>query len=165
MVLAVCSVKSQPLTEKFPPLKQIYDYWKERSFPYVHIYCDTFFYADRIDSRVIDDVEDMLSPDTVIIHQLGTKSMAKESPIYLSKDEKEDLLERLEALKEQKWPQDLFPLSRLVAGEDVAERVRQTARQGTKLESKLCKSINVFPFPCFSVMKNYVFSTLNKMMS
>jgi hypothetical protein len=140
---------AQPGAISFPPLREIFLQWQTKSFPNASITCDTFFYADAVNAQVYNDAKASLNKEKITIPHLNARDTVLESPLYLAADEKKFLLDELDRIRDQKWPGDLFPRSKLIRQEEVIATVGIISRSLQPLEGKLCKKIHSFTAPIF----------------
>lgn len=133
---------------EFELVQTLYKGWERNRFMPYGITCDTFFYIDKVDSDLIETVQEKIRSQHIFDKGIGDKEPLDEKIIF-SRRERRLIIKQLGLLKKNRWSDNLFPHSKMVKSEFVPFLVNLTNRSDDLLEKKLCKSYRLFSEPIF----------------
>ena len=129
------------------PIKDIYKDWMSR-WSFRDVKCDTLYYTENIDNFIIDStIESIKRTDTFTVHSLYRYSNGQ--PLVLTAVEKDYIVNELGSLKTFRWPDKMFPKSKVIRLLAVAEVLRLTEQLKTEDERSMCSIVYAFSKPIF----------------
>lgn len=147
-ILLLFSFLSCYSQNKFDIQDYTYNQWKE-SCDYLQVKCDTFFYADRIDSSSIECVLESLKELTVYKQMDISLVKSKIDSIVFSQKEIDFVKKTMSLNKDFSWPQRLFLNSYRLNRNQIDDFIKRVNESKLELEEKLCKSVFTFSPPFF----------------
>lgn len=136
---------SNAQTKQFVLIDSLYANW-EKSYNNKEPKCDIFLYSDLIDEHTNEIVQDLFEINNTIYSKKDTLISDK---ITFTLSEKNFIITELQKLNKQKWPNEIFPKSRVVRFNDIDSIQKSINDQKLDPVMRLCYTVYIFSHPIF----------------
>jgi hypothetical protein len=136
---STCAFSQAPMN--FETMDHVYQEWLGRGA------CDTMYYADKIDKEVIDSTISRIAKKTSYSLSVLYRTTDRE-PFIITKEEQVYLISELKKLENLKWPDKMFPNSKMVSSKDI-KNVFKVTKQYPKEKADNCSIIFTFSKPIY----------------
>lgn len=117
--------------------------WKMERFQ-----CDTMYYTAQIDSKIIDStINNIKNNKSFKVDNLYRDQKPKS--FVITKEEQNNLIKELEALKSHRWAPNMFPFSKCLEEKEIQSTFDLTENLPTEGEKNMCSIVYTFSKPIF----------------
>lgn len=142
-------------------IRDIYSNWfNDRPFTYQE--CDTFFYADQVDSAILNKVKANFLSDKEFKEWDPDQAAYVKRKTRFTLEERRYIATQLDAVKKIKWPAKMFPFAYMIPLEAVDPLLSKTDNSKLKPQQKICMEIQHFSAPFFLRNNTLCFFYLGK---
>ncbi len=139
------SIYSNAQTKKFVLIDDIYANW-HKSYNNDVRKCHTFLYSDIIDDYTNERVQDLFEINSVIYSNKDTLNADK---IIFTLAEKNYVIKELQKLNHQKWPDAIFPKSKVITFNHIDSIQKSINAKKVDPLLRLCYTVYIFSHPIF----------------
>ncbi|GAC1437994.1 MAG: hypothetical protein NVSMB63_00830 [Sediminibacterium sp.] len=140
--------RAQGSSTSFPLIRDLYTSW-EKDRPFTYKTCDTFFYADKMDTLVIDKIKTCFVTDRDFTRWTPYEDTANKDKIKFTLEERNYIIGQLDQLKQNTWQFHMFPHSQVVPVTSIGPLLEKTDTGNSSPGKKICKEIHTFSKPFF----------------
>lgn len=141
-LLNVLCVKSQ--TADFELIDEMYSNWKNSPNK-----CQTFFYADVMDTYTIERVRELFLVESSFIKYSQKTDTTNAERIQFTAVEREYIINQLNNLNSNSWPDLILPKSKVISFTKIDSIQKSVNDQKLDPLIRLCHSVKIFSHPIF----------------
>lgn len=134
--------------KNFVLIDEIYSNWL-KSYSKGPGKCNLFLYSDTIDSYTIEIVKNQFLEDSIFLKYSPKKDTSKDVRIKFSSIERSYIIEQLNNLNMQAWPDEIFPMSRVVHFNKIDSIQKSVNAKKLDPLLRLCYTVYIFTHPIF----------------